>query len=283
MIAWIGGLALAGPWTRSAGEYYAKLAVDAYSAPEYRSPVTALPGVTESGTTGFRGEQFSAWVEFGALPEGAWRAQLALSVPVTAGHTEFDFDNGFGRVRGHTTVVRVGDVRLVPQVALHPTAPIAAALELKVPAYRNDSVCRDSPYRIYCPRPGDGQIDLTPSVLAGVSNPHGFAEFSAGWRIRTDWVLGAEGPPRPLGDGPAFAAAGGGHLSSLLLIARVEGNLVLNPDDAITPQAVRLGPAALWTVHEATGTALEARFMADLWSKGTARGVGGGVGVSARR
>jgi hypothetical protein len=283
VIALLAAAAEAGPWTRPAGSWYAKLGFDLYIAPEYVSPVTLTPGAAASGTTGYRGEQVGAYVELGVLPPDTWRVQLAIAAPLSVGHTHFAFDNGFGEIAGHATVGRLGDVRLTPQVALHPTAPLAAALEIKVPGYRNDSVCADNPYRIYCPRPGDGQVDLTPELLAGLSRGKVFGEAAAGWRIRTDWVLGAEGPVTPLGDGPAFSVGGGWNAAPVLLMARVEGNFVPDPEDETTPEAVRAGPAALWTLDEDRGLGLEARFMADLWARGTSRGIGGGLGVSARR
>jgi hypothetical protein len=282
MIPLLAASALAGPWTRPLGGYYAKLGADLYVAPQYVSPVAVVPGATASGVEGFRGEQLTAYAEVGLVDPDDWRGQLALAVPLTIGHTEFAYDDAFGEVRGHTTVVRAGDVRLTPQVALHRTAPVAAALEIKVPAYRNDGVCRDHPYRVFCPRPGDGQVDLTPLALAGSSREAWFGELSAGWKVRTDLVLGAEGPVAPLGDGPVWTAAGGWTPGDLVLIARFEGNHVLG-DDRLTPQVVRAGPTALYTFARKAGLAIEARFAADMWAKGASRGVGGGVGLSARR
>ncbi|MBA2319560.1 MAG: hypothetical protein H0V89_00260 [Deltaproteobacteria bacterium] len=282
ILALLAGLASAGAWTRPAGGYYAKLGFDLYVAPEYVSPVTATPGASTGGTNGFRGEAIGAVVELGILDPEVWRVQVGVGVPLTIGHTQFAFGSAFGRTAGHTQVVRVGDVRITPQIALHPKLPLAAALEVKVPAYRNDTVCADNPYRVYCPRPGEGQVDYTPHALAGLASGDFFGELLAGWRIRTDQVIGAEAPVSPLGDGPVWAVTGGWDVSDVLLIARVEGNHVLG-EDLVTPQAVRAGPAVLWTFDADRGLALEGRFAADVWARGTSRGLGGGVGLSARR
>ncbi len=211
-----------------------------------------------------------------------WRVQLAVQAPLSVGRTTFSQSSTFGDLAGHATVTRLGDVRITPQIALHPTAPLAAGLEVKVPGYRNDTVCADNPYRVYCARPGEGQVDFTPYAAAGTPFArHGFVEGRLGWRWRTDSVIGSEPPTFELGDGPVWSATAGWTIGSLLALAQADGVTVVGDDD-VTPRAVRAGPAAMLTVHERSGLALEARFSADLWAKATSRGYGGGLGVSVR-
>lgn len=275
-------IAEAGAWTRGYGSYYFKVGADFYTAPQYASPATQVPGTTAAGLGPYFGQQYGAYGELGLLDPAIWRVQLALQAPLSVGRTSFLQEDTFGALAGHATVTRLGDVRLTPQVALAKRAPVAAGLEVKVPGYRNDSVCAGNPYRVYCPRPGEGQVDLTPYGAAGTPfAEHGFAEGRLGWRFRTDIVLGAEGPSVPLGDGPTWAATVGWTAGPVLAMVQADGVHVLG-EDLVTPQAVRGGPAALWTLDDDLGLALEARFSADLWARATSRGYGGGLGVSLR-
>lgn len=274
------GAADAGAWTRESGGYYAKLGADLYTAPQYTNPATQLPGTDADAAGPYFGQQYGVYGELGLLR--AWRVQLAVQAPISVGRTTFRQESSFGDLAGHATVTRVGDVRITPQVALHPTAPVGLGVELKIPAYRNDSVCADNPYRVYCARPGEGQVDVTPYLTAGTPFARkGFVEGRLGWRWRTGLVVGSEPPQFALGDGPAWAATAGWTLGPLLALAVADGVTVVGRD-ATTPRAVRAGPAALLTVHEASGLALEARFSADVWAKATSRGYGGGLGVSVR-
>jgi hypothetical protein len=278
----VAAVASAGAWTRDVGSFYTKLGADLYAAPQYTSPATLLPGTDASAAGPFVGEQVAAYGEVGLLDRAIWRFQLAAAVPLSIGHTAFESDGPFGRLAGRTVVARVGDVRITPQVALAKQAPLAAALEVKVPAYRNDSVCAGNPYRVYCARPGEGQVDVTPWLYAGFTKGHGFAELGGGYRVRTGWVIGSEGPAAPLGDGPVWAVTGGWTFGELLAMLKADGVHVLGAD-AVTPRAIRAGPSVLYTVAPKAGIAVEARFEADVVATATSRGIGGGLGVSARR
>ena len=276
------GTAQAGAWTRELGSYYAKVGADLYTAPNYSSPATQLPGTDASAAGPYFGQQYGAYAEIGLLKAKFWRAQVALQTPIAVGHTTFRQESSFGALAGHATVVRLGDVRITPQVAVAKKLPLAVGLEAKIPGYKNDSVCVDNPYRVYCPRPGEGQVDLTPYGAAGTPfADHGFVEGRLGWRFRTDIVVGSEGPAFPLGDGPIWGANLGWSFGPLLALAQADGVSVLGNDE-LTPQSVRAGPAVLLTVDKKSGLALEARFSADVWAKATSQGYGGGLGVSIR-
>ena len=208
--------------------------------------------------------------------------QIAAGLPFTASTLWFTRVTQNERAEGRATMHRLGDLRLRPQIGLLPDKkPVALAVEVKIPAYSVDSICADTPqFAIVCPRPGDGQIDITPTVLAGGGvGKRGFAEVSLGYMYRSDWFVGWD-TPTTFSDSIVFSAGGGYPHKKALFMLKLDGNL-WPVDDGITQQAVRLGPAMLLDIKQ--GLALEARTQVDLYARHAAQGLGFGLGLSARK
>jgi hypothetical protein len=266
-------LAEAGPWTREKGSYYTKTGADGYWALDWDQAGSAV-----MDSDRYLGQQYSVYGELG-LPTGH-PVQLAISAPLTVGTVWFTRKADGQTAEGRATVMRAGDLRLRPQVAIHPTKPIAAALEIKLPMYGVDGVCDDNPqFRDLCPRPGDGQIDLTGWALVGGGFNWGFAEVGLGYQHRTEWYLGWD-TPLAFGDSVVFTAGGGASAGPVLIMARVDGNWWPD-DDGVTSQQTRVGPSVLVDVAE--GIAIEARSQLDVVARHAGRGLGFGVGISARK
>lgn len=266
--------ASAGAWTKDAGSYYTKAGGDGFWALSW-----AQSGVQARDQDRFLGQQYSLYGEFGLLK--AHPVQIAGSLPLSVGTLWFVRRDNGTRAEGRATVHRMGDIRLRPQVALHPDKPIALAVEVKIPGYRVDTVCDDNPaFLVLCPRPGDGQIDIQPMVLGGGQvGKKGFAELGVGYRHRTEIFLGWD-TDFEFGDSLVVEGGGGAWAGKLLVMGKVDAN-VLFRSDATSAQYVRLGPSVLFDVAEGIG--IEARTQADVTAVNAPRGLGFGVGISARK
>ncbi|MEQ1507945.1 MAG: hypothetical protein ABMB14_37300, partial [Myxococcota bacterium] len=191
MIAWLAIAAHAGAWTKDLGAVYAKAGADLYSSLRYVSP---FAGEEDPDAASFFGQRYGVYAELGVLPK--WRGQLTVSAPVVVGVHRAELTDALGVVPIRATTARFGDLALAAQVALHPTAPIAAAVELKVPMYTNGGIGADFPlYVDQFPKPGDGQVDVTTWLFAGLAGASagggsGFAEAGVGWVHRTEWFVG---------------------------------------------------------------------------------------------
>ena len=279
------GLAVAahaGAWTRELGSAYVKAGWDGYTTTAYAAPSTVAPGAGAAqslGVQSYFGYQASLYGEAGLSP--AHPVQLSAAVPLAVGTTQFREENPLGAIEVYATVVRPGDLRVMPQLALSRKLPLAVAVETKVPLYRNDAVCADNNYALYCAHPGDGQIDVTGWAFAGAPLVHGrgFVEGGLGYRARTEWYLGFT-TDAELADGVVGAATAGWNLGPVLAMWKADAVVDWKRDE-VTPQGLRTGPALIATVFE--GFALEARGSYDLWVRNTSRGVGFGGGVSWRR
>lgn len=275
LLAWWSADAEAGAWTRSRGEYYAKLGADVYVAGDY-----VVPGGGDAATQSYVGQQYGAYAELG-LSSGH-PVQLAASVPFTVGAVAFERSDTFQTATGRIVSARMGDLRFRPQVALHRDLPLAVAVEVKVPLYAVDRICADEgPYRDLCPRPGDGQVDLTEWVLAGASLAALplWGEVGLGYQHRTEWFVGWD-TDLQLADAVVWAATVGANAGALIAMVKADGAHPLR-DDGVTPGAVRLGPGVLYTVGGEVG--LEARAQWDVQARAASRGMSVGAGVSVRR
>lgn len=299
MIALVLTTAIAGPWTRDQGSTYAKLGADYYTTTKYVLPAESGLGATgDFGTDGFFGHQYSLYVETGV--SDAWPIQLAIRAPLTISAVTFRASDAINQVSGTARSIRGGDLEFMPQVALSKKHPIALGLGVKVPLYNVDGVCPDSLYKDFCGRPGDGQTDLTPWLLAGGSLFKGKAwvEGQVGYRWRTE-VFRNWDTDRAFVDSLAFGGTVGGKLGPVLLMGRLDGNrnftgflyqkdygdpLVQSAveanrgEDPFTMQSIRLGPAAMLQLDD--HWALEARSAWDIWAQSTSIGVGFGFGIS---
>ncbi len=298
MIGLLCAVALAGPWTRDQGSVYAKLGADGYRTLRYVLPAETGIGVAEAATQSFFGHQYSLYAEIGV--SDGWPIQLAGRIPLTVGQTRFSTEDGLRTVMGTATSVRGGDLELFPQIALTRRWPVAFALGVKIPLYNIDAICRESPYKAFCPRPGDGQLDLTPWLLAGGSFAGGRAwiEGQLGYRHRTELFRNWD-TQRAFVDSFAFGGTVGARWGPALAMLRLDGNrnfagLFYTPmpddpalrdaveanggEDPFTAQSVRVGPQGMLFLTE--HWALEARAAWDLWARSTSIGVGFGVGLS---
>lgn len=265
----------AGAWTRSLGEYYGKVGVDVYVARDY-----VVPGGGDAASQSYLGQQYGAYVELGLLE--VHPVQLGISAPLTIGSVDFERADVFQSATGHVTSVRLGDLRLQPQVALHPDIPVAFAVEVKLPLYTVDGICSEyGPYADVCPRPGDGQIDVTEWVIAGasLSGVPLWGEVGLGYQHRTEVFIGWD-TDLELADGVVWASTVGGTVGPLVVMVKADGTHPLR-SDRVTPGWVRVGPALLLTLGEHIG--LEARAQWDVAAQVTSRGTGVGAGVSVRR
>jgi hypothetical protein len=266
--------AWAGAWTRASGAGYAKVGVDVYRAARF-----VAPGESDPSPGSYVGEQVGGWVEAGVGPK-AWPIQLAVGAPVTVGHHRTSVTSVVGPIEVRATTARLGDLHLVPQLALHPELPLALAVDLKVPLYRNDGVGGDSGQAALFPKPGDGQLDVTPTLWAGAARGTAFGELGLGWRHRTEQFVGWTTPVSFV-DAGVVTAKGGVDLGRVLPIAQVDAVLSLAPDP-YSRQSVTASLSALIDVV-ADHVALEPRVAGELWARNASQGYGAGLGLSVRR
>ncbi len=270
MIILVAAIAIAGPWTRSLGDAYARVGVDVFLADQ-----VMLPGST--GSADYTGTSTTLYGEVGLVK--SWPVQLVVNVaPVAVHRTIFDRQDAFVDATGYATVVSPGDLRIGPQVALS-KLPIAAGVELKVPLYGIDGICLGEELTDVCARPGDGQIDVTPQVLAGSSFANGAAwvEGSVGYRIRTEAFVGwTDGPS--FSDGIPLAAAVGVQATRVWAQLRVDALVNVDRTTEWTAEGVKVGPGA--GLRLGNGLTLESRASWDLWVHNQSLGKSLGLGLS---
>jgi len=266
----------AGAWTRAYGSYYAKAGFDVYIAGNY----TIGDRIAGEGQTYF-GKQLNLYGEVGVLPW--WPVQLVAQLPAVNAGTLHEGAIDFSATSARATTVRVGDLRVSLQTAVHPKLPLAVAIEAKIPCYANGRVGIDygAAFQELFPLPGDGQVDLTGWFLAGASieNTPLWNDFAVGYRHRTEWFVGWS-TDVVFVDGIAFGDTFGATLGRWTPMLRVDG--IVNPkQDDVTRQYLAVAPQLLVDLEH--GIALEARVSFDVWARNAAQGIGGGVGVSMRR
>jgi hypothetical protein len=239
---------------------------EAYATTRYVAPdAEALPAT-------YRGLQSGAYAEVGLVD----RLQLAVSAPLVVGSSVTTVDSLGDTFDVRTTSVAFGDLWLGPQVALHPEVPLSARVDVKVPLYGLAAIgARDPVYGVLYPAPGDGQVDAVPWVAAGTAAGVVFAEAAVGWAFRTG--LGFDAEARSFGDGPTALLKGGASSKGWLGWASVDGRWALwQRDETRQWVAAAIGGGR----HLTGGLMLEARVMAELYTRAVSQGVGGGLGVS---
>lgn len=265
-------VALGGPWTRDLGSAYVRAGADVFVADSVE-----LPG--SIGSADYTGTATSLYGEFGL--SRTWPVQVVVAaVPVAVHRTVFDRDDSFVDAAGYATVVRSGDLRLGPQVALHRKIPLAVAADVKIPMYRVDDLCSGELLTDVCARPGDGQVDVTGLVLAGSSFARGagWVEGNVGYRLRTEAFLGWTDDTPSFSDGIPFSAGVGAQSGRLWGMARLDGLVNVDRTTEWTAEGVRVGPVAC--IRLGGGMSLEARLASDLWVANQSRGTSAGLGVS---
>ncbi len=270
----IAGVATAGPWTRDLGSFYLQAGTDVYIPTEYVEQGDTLGGVSDDT---FTGHLYTLYGEFGVSP--GHPVQVAFSLPFARYRVEFEREDAFRKAVGSVTTNRLQDLRLLPQVALHPDAPIAAGVEFKVPLYSNDSICEDYElFRDVCAVPGHGQTDITPWFLAGGSAKKApfWGEVGVGYLHRMEnfnkWRTEIE-----LVDGITWQTTVGANLGESYWMLKTKGVKNLQRD-GITNEYATVTPSALLTAWDHVGVDLHVGW--EVWANNQSRGVSYGVGVS---
>ena len=268
--------AWAGAWTRDAGSYYFKVGFDVYGAGNF-----AAAGRIAAVGQSYFARQLNLYGEVGVLPQ--WPVQVSVSLPAMTSGTLYQGKIHIPASGPRATVVRPGDLQVQVQAALSKKAPIALAVQAKVPLYQNGKIGLDygTSYKDLFPLPGDGQVDLTGWFLAGASLKGAplWNDFGVGYRHRTEWFIGWDTNATVV-DGIPFYDTFGASLGKWTPMLRVDGIVNLKKD-VYTRENVALGPAVMFDVHD--GVALEARLSGDLWAHDASRGLGGEIGISVRR
>lgn len=268
--------ASAGAWTRSLGGYYAKAGVDLYAAGTYQ----AADVVSTEGQR-FLGWQTGVYAEVGLL--ASHPVMVAVQAPF-ASQTLY-LGPAVGELVPRATTRRLGDLRLTLQTSMLPDGgPVSFGVEAKLPMYANDTVGgRFAGFEELFPLAGEGQVDLTAWVLGGSSLPGVFwGEAALGYQHRTEQFLGWNGAgDLAFSDRLRGAASLGLTSGRLIAIFRAEGQKSLAADDGVTAENLSLGPVVLFDLVD--GVAIEGRLAGDVWARNATRGVGYGLGISARR
>lgn len=276
MVWWLAlfQVAQAGAWTRAPDSYYAKLGADGYWAMNWDQV-----GSSATSQDRFLGQQYGVFAEVG-LPT-PHPMQISVNAPLSVGTLWFRRVSAGQAAEGSATVTRLGDLRVMPQVALHRNAPVAAAVEVKLPMYNVDSICATTPeWALLCPRPGDGQLDVTGWLLGGMPvGSKGFGEAAVGYIHRSGIGVGGPAAYDPA-DGVTWLMTGGLRTGRVWWMVKGDGIVTLM-DDGLTGHAGRVGPSMMWDAAERWS--LEARSQVDVYARNTAQGLSFGVGVSSRR
>ena len=273
--------ALAGAWTKDVGDLYLKGGADLYSAQTFQAP-----GAIEQSEGTYFGQQYGLYVEAGVLP--IYPLQLSVGAPATVGIHNTQIFDAFGELPVRAVTVRGGDMRVSLQTALARDKPLAVALEVKVPLYRNGGVGQSVPNFVELfPKPGDGQLDYTLWLYGGAAPlPNLFAEGGLGYIHRTESFVGWD-TEVVFNDGPRGLAKVGYRLGPVLPIVGIEGQFAFKgttadgEEDPYTRQFVIASANAL--IDLAGGLAVEPRVAVDLWARNAPKGVGYGLGLSYRR
>jgi len=259
--------ASAGPWTRRSGEGYAKLSLSILRTDGFRDAAGRFnDGARYSSLT------TALYAELGVLRD----LHLQAYVPVLRGRNGFRngpsraFFCGDGTRISNAVRSSLGDgifgIQFSPGLA-----PFAHALRLetKMPLY--DPTAPGGACGPLFPQPGDGQVDVSALVSAGVSPGSGkwFAFTELGHRHRTEWYLwGTTG--RMFADTFVAHAQMGFELQRdefLMLATRLE---LPYRDDSVSRGSWLIAPT--WAMPVAPGVALELELGFVPWARNAAVG-----------
>jgi len=225
----------------------------------------------------FTGSLYTLYGEVGLSP--AHPIQVVFSVPFARYRVDFEREDAFRTAAGSVTTNRFQDLRIMPQVALHPNAPVAVGLEVKQPLYQNNRVCADYPlFREVCAIPGDGQTDITPWLFAGGSTKDApfWAELGVGYLHRTEnfykWKTDLE-----FVDGFTWQTNLGVNLGDSLWMLKTRGVKNIQKDK-VTNEFASVAPGALFMFLDHVGLDLHVSW--EVWANNQSRGVTYGGGVS---
>ncbi|MDD9935075.1 MAG: hypothetical protein OXT09_15795 [Myxococcales bacterium] len=267
VVALILGLAspaLAGPWTRDPGRFYAKLSEGLYLANSFvDASGTLQEGVSYTGLT------TALYGELGLIE----RFHVQLYVPyVLAISTDSD-DASF--TRGG-----MGDGILGVQYGLPIEAmPVAVRATLKMPLYARDSSLSERAF----PVAGDGQIDSTLWLSAGTSLDAiaGWTYLEVGYQLRTEEYIGDDPlSERSYADTIRSTAQLGYGPGELVMLALTLDLALPLEDDSFTKAYFNGGLGAFFKWDKDSPWSIEANLDRTLWARNSSLGTAIGLGLS---
>ncbi|MBI2372711.1 MAG: hypothetical protein HYV07_01800 [Deltaproteobacteria bacterium] len=254
----------AGPWTKSLGEAYVKVAGSIFSSDTYVDPTGFVQaGVDHTSLTA------SLYAEVGLADHFA----LNLYLPHVTGRNRYT--NGDRYASLGTGDASLGLAWSSPWLAF----PHAVRGAIKLPLYDLGSVAGFEAKRF--PARGDGQVDLTLAISAGDSfralGIDGYGYLEAGHVARTEWFFGAD-LGRTLLDG--FTASGQLGVSPLdrLTVAISAQGIAPYSSDQLTKAYLAVGGAAFVRIIDALS--VEAAFDAIVLARNSSLGTSLSLGFS---
>jgi hypothetical protein len=280
--------ALAGPWTKEAGQVYVKLAQGVFSSASgtdatgmRMTPASMNMAPADIDDISYLGTTSSVYFEVGVLDARSGALQVVGYLPyILAGNT---FGPGLTPCPNCQFIQSsLGDATVGLQYTppLDPGIPYAARVEVKLPLYE---LGVEGPLGHEFPAPGDGQLDVTAWLGAGgsVSGTPLYFFAEVGYRHRTETFLGTvPDDDRTYGDGFVFSSQiGYTFFDRLLLAANVGGILSFDNDVGVNKSSVSAGPSMYLILWD--GWALEASFDPVIYNNDDGSpGTGLGLGVS---
>lgn len=252
---------LAGPWTKTPGDFYLKVDEGLYSADGYIDPDGQFQ---DDGS--YLALSTSLYLEAGVAED--FHATLYLPY-VYARHT-------FKYGGEPASAGKGGDSSLGLQYGLPGPLPMALKVVVKIPMYA-------LPQDGGVPAVGDGQVDATLSYAIGASfHPvpaYGFIEV--GYQFRTEMFPGGEPrDAREFQDCIVLGAQFGYHLMTPLLVAANAQAVIPTADDIYTKRTVELGVQAAYGFGESRRLSIEATASQIYWVRNASEGTGLHLGVS---
>ncbi len=252
----------AGPWTKSTGEFYAKVGEGFYSADAFRT----ADGELISGTNYFSATTY-LYAEYGLL-DGL---HLQTYIPFLAAQNKFS--NQTFSDRG------LGDASIALQASpLKLALPTAFRLEAKIPMYSGDR-SPNTPGGV--PGRGDAQVDITAWLSAGggFSSIPLYLYADVGYQYRTQLTF-SDTPRGPFSDGAVFIAQVGYNFFDRATLAVTSSGLLALNEDNISKSYITVGPSLFVPITKLI--AVEADAYITPYSRNSADGWNLGLGISFR-
>lgn len=253
------GLAEAGPWTKSTGEYYLKIGESFYRATSFRTG----SGIQISGVDYFSATTY-LYGEAGVWENLHIQTYIPLMYSRTAigGTDQSDF--GFG------------DAKLGLQASPFPTPfPTSIRLEGQIPLY-------GPPATPQTPARGDQQLDLTLWVSAGgglsVLPLYFYADL--GYMHRTDITFDDTVVP-DFSDSFVALAQVGYTIADTLIVALNTSAILPFQEDSVTESYITVGPSIFWPITDRIALEMDGSFTP--YSRNSAEGWALGFGISFRQ
>ena len=228
--------ALAGPWTKSTGEFYAKLGEGMYSADAFRT----ADGELISGTNYFSATTY-LYAEYGLL-DGL---HLQTYIPFLAAQNKFANETFSDRGLGDASIA-------IQYSPLKLAMPTAFRLEAKIPMYSGDR-SPNTPGGV--PGRGDAQLDFTAWLSAGggFSSIPLYMYADIGYQYRSQLTF-SDTPRGPFSDGAVFIAQIGYNFFDRATLAVTSSGLLALKEDNISKSYITLGPSLFIPINDIKNT-----------------------------